>query len=174
MRPGTRWFALVGLLAVSTALVAFGDKARSGDADVDKAVEAVVKPPPSGHDRPQADTAPAEADAGEGIPAAMIQEIQPRTPPPEVIKAFAVRSWTSPPPASVRASVPPLPFAFLGKKLEDGSWQIFLGQGERTYIVKEADVIDDRYRVDSIRPPAMTFTYLPLLQRQTLTIGEAP
>jgi hypothetical protein len=32
-------------------------------------------------------------------------------------------------------------------------------------------VVDDSYRVESIRPPLMTLTYLPLGQVQQLNIG---
>jgi hypothetical protein len=51
--------------------------------------------------------------------------------------------------------------------------QVFLASGERTYTVGEGDVIDNTYRIDQIAPSQMSFTYLPLGQRQQLAVGDA-
>jgi hypothetical protein len=99
-------------------------------------------------------------------------------PPPDAERAggnaFGALSWTPPPPpppppAAPRA--PPLPFAFVGKQLEAGTWQVFLSLGEDLRVARVATVIDGRYRVESIAPPQIVFTYLPLNERQTLDIG---
>jgi hypothetical protein len=93
---------------------------------------------------------------------------------------FANHSWTPPPPPSPLPpkpvpppppNAPPLPFTYLGKKVEDRQWEVFLARGEQTYIVRDQTVIDGAYRVESIRPPILSITYLPLNQVQTLTIG---
>ncbi|WP_082797760.1 hypothetical protein [Collimonas arenae] len=89
---------------------------------------------------------------------------------------FTNQSWTPPPPPAqeispLPPSAPPLPFSYLGKKLEDGRWEIYLERGDRTVIAREQIVIDDMYRVDSIKPPLLSLTYLPLQQVQTLIIG---
>lgn len=92
---------------------------------------------------------------------------------------FARHDWTPPPPPPSNEppppppppSAPPLPFTYLGKSLQDGVWQIYLARGERTYLVNDGDTIDGTYRVDAIRPPVLTLTYLPLEQRQQLNIG---
>ncbi|SFI22026.1 hypothetical protein SAMN04515618_1149 [Collimonas sp. OK307] len=68
-------------------------------------------------------------------------------------------------------TAPPLPFTFLGKKIEGVTWEVYLARGEQTFIVHEQSTIDDSYRVDAIRPPTMTLTYLPLKQVQSLSIG---
>ena len=70
-------------------------------------------------------------------------------------------------------TAPPLPFVYLGKKMEDGHWEAYLSQGERLLIVRAHSLIDDSYRVEAIAPPTLQFTYLPLQQMQTLAIGEA-
>lgn len=119
------------------------------------------------------------AVGGKAAPAApMILEIRQRPPAPSPGDAFETRDWRSaPPPMPVRPappSAPPLPFAYLGKKFEDGAWLVFLGSGERVYVLREQDRIDGVYRVDAIRPPEMSITYLPLKQAQTFSIGEAP
>lgn len=92
---------------------------------------------------------------------------------------FRAHSWLPPAlPAAVRPQppsppqAPPLPFAYLGKWLEDGKLVVFLASGENHYTVKVGDVIETNYRVDAVRPPTLTLTYLPLGQQQTLDIGE--
>ena len=92
---------------------------------------------------------------------------------------FARHDWTPPPPPPSNEppppppppSAPPLPFTYIGKSLQDGVWQIYLARGERTYLVRDGETIDGTYRVDAIRPPVLTLTYLPLEQRQQLNIG---
>jgi len=109
----------------------------------------------------------------------------PQTREP-IIDLFAARDW-SPPPAPAASSpaeppkpvvaaapsVPPLPFTYLGKRLENSSWEAFLGQGDQTLIVREGTVIDGTYRVESIKPPLLVLTYIPLEQQQTLAVGGA-
>jgi hypothetical protein len=89
---------------------------------------------------------------------------------------FSARSWNPPPPPPAQEPAapvaPPLPYAFLGKKLEAGSWEIYLNKGEQTVIVREGEIVDGAWRVDKIAPPSMALTYLPLGQVQTLPIGE--
>lgn len=90
---------------------------------------------------------------------------------------FGNQSWTPPPAPPPKPSAPPpptapaLPYTFLGKKLEDGSWEVYLGRGDNTLIVHEKTEIDATYRVESIKPPTLTLTYLPLNQMQTMPIG---
>lgn len=92
---------------------------------------------------------------------------------------FASQSWApSLPPPPRQAPPPPptaplLPFTYLGKKNEDGDWEVYLARGEQTYIVRAQSTIDDTYRVESIAPPTMSIIYLPLHQMQTLYIGGA-
>ena len=97
----------------------------------------------------------------------------------EASPVFARQDWTPPPPPAPPAeatqppppSAPPLPFTYIGMSLQEGRWEIYLARGERTYLVQEAAVIDGAYRVDAIRPPMLTLTYLPLNQVQQLNIG---
>lgn len=99
---------------------------------------------------------------------------------PQVDNLFASQSWTPPPPPPPKTEPPPpppppqapaLPFTYLGKKMEGGSWEVFLARGEQTFIAHEQSEIDGTYHVDSIKPPTLSLTYLPLKQVQTLTIG---
>lgn len=90
---------------------------------------------------------------------------------------FNSQNWTPPPPPPPKPppppppSAPPVPFTFLGKKVESGIWEVYLARGDQTYIVQEKSVIEGMYRVDAIKPPVLTITYLPLVQVQTITIG---
>ena len=81
---------------------------------------------------------------------------------------FARQDWTPPPPPP---TAPPLPFTFFGKSLQDGTWEVYLARGDRTYLVRDQTTIDGTYRVDAIRPPVLTLTYLPLEQVQQINIG---
>jgi hypothetical protein len=77
------------------------------------------------------------------------------------------------PPLPTGPMPPAMPFTYLGKQSADGRWEVYLGRGDDTLIVREQMVIDDDYRVDTISPPTMTLTYLPLKLVQTLDIGSA-
>ncbi|HEY8102473.1 MAG TPA: hypothetical protein VIF82_17165 [Burkholderiaceae bacterium] len=90
---------------------------------------------------------------------------------------FKSQSWTPPPappmppPPPPPPVAPPLPFKYIGKKVEDGKWEVYVAIGAQAYIVHEKTVLQGTYRVDSIKPPVLSLTYLPLQQLQTLTIG---
>jgi hypothetical protein len=90
---------------------------------------------------------------------------------------FGSQNWTPPPPPTPPAApppppmAPPLPYTYIGKKFENNRWEVYLARGEQTYIVLENTVLENIYHVDSIKPPTLSLTYLPLQQIQTLTIG---
>ncbi len=93
---------------------------------------------------------------------------------------FGRQDWTPPPPPppppepappAPAPVAPPLPFTYIGKSLQDGAWEIYLVRGDRTHLVRENMTIDGTYRVDAIKPPVLTLTYLPLNQVQQLNIG---
>lgn len=90
---------------------------------------------------------------------------------------FNSHSWTPPPPPPEKPPPPPpprapaLPFTYLGKKFEDGEWEVYLGRGDQTFIVRNTTIIEGTYGVNAIQPPTLTLTYLPLNQQQTLTVG---
>lgn len=83
----------------------------------------------------------------------------------------APRPVAAPVEQPVQPSAPPLPFGLLGRKYEEGRWEIYLTKGDQTYIVHTNDVIDDTYKVVDIKPPAMTLLYLPTNERQSMQIG---
>jgi len=170
MKVSKRLALLLTLLAGAAGLVLFGG-APPDKGDVVQATARTAAARASVSARPTAtDDDPAST---------MILAIRPRGASSASADAFAPRNWNPPPPPPPPASTapppkpsaPPLPFTLLGKKLEDGAWQVFLGLQDRTYVVKSQDVIDNTYRVESIAPPSLVMTYLPLNERQTLAIG---
>jgi len=128
---------------------------------------------------------------GDGVPSnssaakpAMILALKTRAKSEEQkdINVFPQRDWTPPPPPPPPAppppppappQAPPLPFSFLGKIIEGKQWTVFLSQQDRTHAVVVGDVIGHEYKVESIVPPLITLSYLPLKQTQSLSIGLA-
>jgi hypothetical protein len=174
-----RQVALAAALAGAAALVAFGD--NSPQADV---AEAVVRNPAAVPARRPAAAAAAAAAAAGAEP--LVLALRPRA---ELVgeagefggagAPFLSQDWTPPPPKPVVAapppppppSAPPLPFTYIGKAVGEGHWEVFLARADKTYVVRSQTVVDGQYRVDSIAPPFMTLTYLPLNQVQQLNIG---
>jgi hypothetical protein len=78
-----------------------------------------------------------------------------------------------PPPPPPPPQAPPLPFAYMGKLIEDGRIVVFLTQGDRNHIVRLGDTIDGTYRVDAVTEQHLSLTYLPLKQKQELAFGGA-
>lgn len=90
---------------------------------------------------------------------------------------FYSQSWMPPPPPPPKPApppppmAPPLPFTYIGKKFDGANWEVYLMRGDQTFIVRDDVVLESTYHIDSIKPPLLTLTYLPLQQVQTLTIG---
>lgn len=168
-----------GTLAIAAWLALFADKTpESGLAEpVARAVKSVPRSAPKAI-APSVDSdgvlalrarsdliGGAHQNTNEAAPGALFSSHSWEPPPPRVVM---VKALPPPPPTA-----PPLPYTYLGKMAEEGVWEVFLARGEQTYIVRIASVIDGVYRVDAIRPPALSLTYLPLKQMQTLQIGSA-
>jgi len=177
-------------LVAAAGLVAFGD--NSPDSGVAEAVERkparVAAPTPAAASTPAPARPAVAATAAAGEPA--ILRLLPRATligdEDEAMGAggdlFGRRDWNPPPPPQQTVqqaapppppppSAPPLPFTYIGKAAADGSWEVFLARGDKTYVVRDKTVIDGTYRVDAIAPPNLTLTYLPLNQIQQLNIG---
>jgi hypothetical protein len=95
----------------------------------------------------------------------------------QVPPLFASQSWMPPPPPPPKPlpppppTAPPVPFTYIGKMERDNTWEVYLARGDQTYVVHDQTVIDGTYRIDAVKPPTLSLTYLPLKQAQTLTIG---
>ncbi|MCX7081586.1 MAG: hypothetical protein NTV76_20045 [Pseudomonas sp.] len=103
---------------------------------------------------------------------------------------FAAKSWTPAPiqatvtdeaaaaaalalQTKVEPSAPPLPFQFIGRMDDRRDLQVFLQNGEKLYVVRLGDVIDDTYRIERISATELSLVYLPLQLSQTLSVGSA-
>lgn len=107
------------------------------------------------------------AQAGESPPAAA----------PARINIFPQQTWQPPPPPPQpppKPSAPALPFLYKGQLSEGESIVVFLDQQSRQLVVKEGDLIDNLYRVETVTPQQVVFTYLPLKQQQRLSTGTQP
>ncbi|WEK28297.1 MAG: hypothetical protein P0Y58_15405 [Candidatus Pseudomonas phytovorans] len=71
-------------------------------------------------------------------------------------------------------TAPELPFQFIGRMGNNDDLQIFLQSGEKLYVVRQGDVIEDTYRLDRVSASELSLVYLPLHQSQTLSVGSAP
>lgn len=91
---------------------------------------------------------------------------------------FRITAWyTAPRPrqeAPPPPVAPPLPFIYFGKMAEGEQPYAFLQNGRAVQVVKPGDVLDNKYRVESITSKAVTFVYLPLNATQVAVLGAKP
>ncbi|MCS0583766.1 hypothetical protein NX784_19405 [Massilia pinisoli] len=197
MKPLKPRHAILGLALVGAGLLAaFGDRSPAGGIAepaerpaARPSASAVLARTPAPASAPVA-APPAPAKPGDAVSAQPVLALVPR----DVLIGdgdaafgqggagpFAHQDWTPPPPPPPPPqpappppppTAPPLPFTFIGKSVGNGAWEVYLARGDRTYVVREKGaVIDGTYRVESIAPPVLTLTYLPLNQIQQLNIG---
>jgi hypothetical protein len=175
---------LFAALALAAGFAFFGDKTPDIAEPVARASGSAVTTGPAA--RPQQAGAPAGGAEGRAA-AAPIMALQMRDSVIRVGRSgqdpdalFNSQSWTPPPPPPPPPQakiVPPPPMApalsytYLGKKIEDGVWEVYLARGEKTFIVRAHSILEGNYQVDSIVPPTLSLTYLPLKQVQRITIG---
>lgn len=159
-----RWFLGVALALTLAAVAATEGK--------DEQDSAVVQPDTAKTHHLQ-QRRNADIELAGNVPLAKLN----RQPLPEDVKdMFAGKSWyVAPPPAKpAPPSAPPIPFVYMGKLAEQGEKAvILLAKQNRSYAVREGDVLDNIYRVDEVRAPVMILTYLPLNIKQTIQIGES-
>ena len=98
---------------------------------------------------------------------------------------FAARSWKAAPalgtvteqpvvvtPVVQVPTAPPLPFQFVGRLHDRSDLQVFLQSGEKIYVVRKGDVIDETWRIERISDKELSLVYLPLRLAQTLPVGS--
>ena len=161
-----RWLMGAALL-LTIAATASVNSQDDPDTGVVQAVKSKVR---AQHPQPEH---LAEADPGADI---LMDKLKRPAMPEEAMDMFAAGSWYVPPPpprVPPRPSAPPVSFVYIGKMQEGNDLIVFLERQSRIYMVREGDAIDASYRVDEIKAPVMTLTYLPLDIKQTMQIGEA-
>ncbi|HEY0585136.1 MAG TPA: hypothetical protein VGD52_03315 [Pseudoduganella sp.] len=185
MKP--RHLLMGAALLGAAALVLFGDKAPN-----DTVAEAVERKPARARAANALAPAAAARAAADGAARPGETAIMRLVPREELIGevgegsfkskdgVFGGQNWNPPPPPTAAElkpppppppTAPPLPFQYLGKAAAEGQWEVYLGRGEQTFVVKKGMQIDGMYRVDAIAPPTLTLTYLPMNQVQQLNIG---
>lgn len=126
----------------------------------------------------------AVAHASEGVralapqAAADLDPAQLKRPAPRAGQAvtdlFAAPQPPAPPAAQPQKpaapTVPPLPFRYVGRAIEEGRIAVFLERGNESYSVVQGDRAGRDYQVERITEASVTFTYLPLGERQTLPL----
>ena len=85
---------------------------------------------------------------------------------PETFAAAASAAGSG---APAGPTVPPLPFRYVGKMIEDGKLSVFVARGDDSFTLQKGQKIDD-YRVDQVSESSVVFTYLPMKQKQELNI----
>ena len=161
------WVAFFG---VAAALAWFPEYFRQAD-DSDPAVAAVA--------RSAKGKAPGAAAASNAAAVVPIKDLSPAG------DLFAAHSWKAAPapgtvteqpvivnPVVQTPTAPPLPFQFVGRLDDRSDLQVFLQSGEKIYVVRKGDVIDDNWRIERISDVELSFVYLPLHVSQTLSVGS--
>lgn len=90
---------------------------------------------------------------------------------------FGSQSWRPPSPkitaAPVVPTAPPLPYRFAGKLLQEGRLQVFLSKGDAAIPIKQGEILDGTYRVESIGEDRITLVYLPLGHKQNIPVSSS-
>lgn len=165
-----RWFVLGGALAVTLGLAAW-----LGNRPEEPAEAPAAQRPPAAADKP---AGPAQSgrvgQLGDLLPP---ERAKPAGPDGEIKDIFAAQSWRAPAPTEAAApsapEMPALPFTYFGKLIDGRRVTVYLAAEDRHLAVRQGDVIDGTWRVDSIGPTVMVFRYLPMGRKQSLEIGRA-
>jgi len=168
-----RWI----IYAIALALTLVAVKWAGGQDSADNGVAAARQ---AGEAAKPGRAAPASTAATERAPELRLDLLGSRTSPAPAGDPFQARSWAPPPePEANRRRLPPppqappMPFAYMGKLVEDTTTTVFLARQDRNYVVRAGDTIDGTYRVERIGDDGLVVTYLPLKIQQTLPFGEA-
>jgi hypothetical protein len=93
---------------------------------------------------------------------------------PQAVATVTEQPVVAAPVVAAAPTAPELPFQFIGRMGTNDDLQIFLQSGEKLYVVRQGDVIEDTYRLDRVSAEELSLVYLPLHQSQTLSVGSAP
>jgi hypothetical protein len=160
------WVAFLGVAAALTWLPEYFKQADDSDVEV-----ATVATPAKGKTSSTAKASAAPAPIKDLSPAGDL---------------FAARSWKAAPtlasvtekpvtvaPVVQAPTAPPMPFQFIGRMDDRTDLQVFLQNGEKIYVVRKGDVIDDTWKIEGISDLELSLVYLPLHLSQTLSVGSA-
>ena len=168
--PHIRRSALLAAVGATAVALAYALAPNEDDGVVGAAKESTRIPARSTPQRAAAPTPALSSAARAEIPLAasadpfVATSFAPPPPPAPVVVA--------PPPPAPKA--PPLPFTFVGL-LERGAGKpaAFLAHGEALLVVTEGETVETDYHIDSLSPTEVVITYLPLKERQLLSVNGA-
>src|SRR5256885_14668837 len=63
-----------------------------------------------------------------------------------------------------------MPYRIAGQVVHDGTARVVLARDDRVLTVREGEMLDDNYRVESIKADGVTLVYLPLGVREQLPV----
>lgn len=173
MKP--RQWRLAGALALTLGASMWAAMQDVDDSPARAAAEPRVRATPNSAAPPR----PATAQTGSAAAMQRLPELPVaarRAPLAAEGAGFAAPlSFRPPPPpsASPRPTAPPLPFRYVGAIDETGQRRALIMQGEHLHILGSGDEIDGRYRVERIGEAGIDFLYLPLQQRQSLSLSRS-
>ena len=136
--------------------------------------------PFAGAPAPTDDSAASPSPVGAGSPANRPEQASGDLFPtqqwtrPQALATVTEQPVNAAPVAPSAPTAPALPFQFIGRMGERDDLQIFLQSGEKLYVVRQGDVIEDTYRLERVSASELHLVYLPLHQSQTLSVGSAP
>ncbi len=128
-------------------------------------------------------SAPAPREAAAAAPASPSLEglasLPARQPiAPSQGELFGPRSWEAPAAEAAGRSAtrraPPVPYRVAGQATYADGMRVVLAKEGRVFFVREGDTIEGGYRVQSIKPDAVTLVYLPLGVPARLKVSGAP
>ncbi|MCB2426952.1 hypothetical protein [Methylophaga pinxianii] len=104
------------------------------------------------------------------------EDVQLRTPIIETPKnLFAVPQIAEPElavdPQPSQPVMPANPYIYVGKLIEDGEMRVFLTNGQKNYVVKTGDTLEDTWQVKSIESTEMILVNLPTQTQVSVKIG---
>jgi hypothetical protein len=92
---------------------------------------------------------------------------------PEARWSWASQQPPPPPPPPVQEAAEPMapsfPYAWVGRYVDDAPRAVIAGPN-RTWVLRQGDVIDGQWRLGAVAERQLTVTYLPLNQDQTVAL----
>ena len=134
--------------------------------------------PPPAKRKAKAPAAPAAVQPAERLAAREIIEVPPvsnyqrsTAEGISVVNLFEPRAPPSVAPAPAKPVAPKPPFTYMGLIEESGRTKVALAQGDQLLLVAKGEQFSGSYRLDEVSPDTIVVTYLPLEERQSLSMG---
>lgn len=169
----TKRIGLGCALLLAIALTVMGEDRSS----IVEAPKRSVQPPTTTGDPSSLARAPgANADTTSVV----VAQLNRDPPLAQGVDAFAPHRWSAvrsvrkveaPPPSAPVA--PPLPFEYAGRIEGRDGPTFLLSRGPESFAVHAGEAIDGDYRLETVSADTLTFVYVPLNERQTLSAEPA-